>query len=152
MQAVYDAYAPVLRGSTEFSEHMSPCQESVTHTLFERSHIARALFCDKLTFTFQDRHARKLEIVNDLISLCALRERHARGTYRKRSRRDPSMIETTSHQKSSTASLSLKVASLRRSDQMESRCNASPCNISSVLGFQVCRFISDSGSTKASSS
>jgi hypothetical protein len=86
IQASYDATIPVrdiqeqLSGSAEFSKHVSCTLNAVNHAFVERSRIAEAFFCDKSAFASEDGHARRLDIINDLIALCALRERRASRT------------------------------------------------------------------------
>ena len=49
----------------------------------ERTRIAEAFFCDPSAFASESGQARRLEILDDMIALCARQERRAR-TYRKR--------------------------------------------------------------------
>lgn len=88
-QADYDAEAPLkdireqLAGSAEFLEPVS-LSSTTKHAFVERSCIAKAAFYDGSVFTAKDWFPRRLEIVNSLMALCALRERRPPRIYLKR--------------------------------------------------------------------
>ena len=89
IQEDYDAKAPSkdiaeqLSGSDEFSKHPSPIVNSAKHVFCERSRIAKTFFCEQSVFESKAGQARRLQVIHDMISLCALQERRAPRTSRK---------------------------------------------------------------------
>ena len=90
VQAEHDARAPVddiqaqLGGDAEFARGAAPAPSQQQHVFAERARIAEAFFCDPSAFASESGQTRKLAILDDIIALCARRERRAPRTHRKR--------------------------------------------------------------------
>ncbi|KAI9889352.1 MAG: hypothetical protein M1814_005520 [Vezdaea aestivalis] len=81
IQAEYDIEAPVqdiqqqLSGEIEYFDEFASVTKAVQHAFKERSRIAKAFFESPAELKHGDKHARRVSIINDLVSLCSLRER-----------------------------------------------------------------------------
>ena len=93
IQAEYDATAPVndiqaqLEGTTKSVYGTFPITEPIQYAFVERSHIAKAFFDPPSTLSTHDNLDWRVSIVNDLVSLCALREGHFRKAHSKQKTR-----------------------------------------------------------------